>query len=318
MDEGQSIDTPSSSGPRRIEGSIDLSVGDLSCGADLWVGGNVLDGREVRASGSVHVRGVIQASLVVAGGLLRADGGISGRDKGCCRAGGSLLTRYVTNASAESIGDMTVLTEVLNSRVICGGEFVCEQGAVVASHVSAAGGIHCRSAGNPAGVRTVLEAGVDAALEREALAAVEEIEANSARSAQIRHVIDPLMRNQKSLTPQQRERATELLFEADELERQGARRVEEVRRRFAAHAGRGRPELRVAQALHPGTLVRLGDLEATIDTPFVGPLHVLARSLGHDRWIAVLGEGGGEVDLQARAVQGSAPELLRRLVRAAA
>lgn len=318
MAEGQNTDAPPGAGPRRIEGSIDLSVGDVSCGADLWVGGNVLDGREVRAPGSIHVRGVIQASLVVAGGALRADGGISGRDKGCCRAGGELHARYVTNATAESAADMVVRAEVLNSRIICGGELIAENAALVASHLSAVGGISCRSAGTHAGVKTVLDAGVDAVLEREARAAVLEIESNLARSAQIRQVIAPLMRNQKSLTPAQREKATELLFEADELQRHGADLVEEIRRRFHALAVKARAEIRVAQILHPGTVVRLGDLQVTIDTPFTGPLRLLARSIGLDRWIAVVDDAGGEVDLPARAVDGSSAELLRQLLQAAA
>src|SRR5581483_9459632 len=105
---------PTAAAGLRLEGSVDQSVSDISCAGDLLVGGNILDGREVRASGSIHVRGVVQASLVVAGGDLRADGGISGRDKGSCRAGGQLHARYITNATAESAGDMFVSAEILN------------------------------------------------------------------------------------------------------------------------------------------------------------------------------------------------------------
>jgi uncharacterized protein (DUF342 family) len=255
---------------------------------------------------------------VIAAGDLRADGGISGRDRGSCRAGGELHARYITNATAESASDMTVIAEVLNSRIICGGEFLAEHGSLVASHLSVVRGIHCKSVGNHAGVRTLLEAGVDAALEREARAAVREIESNLSRSTQIRQAVSPLMRHQKSLTPEQREKATELLFEADELERQGTRLQEDIRRRYHASAAKTRAEIRVAQTLHSGTVVRLGDLKASIETAFTGPLRLLARSIGLDRWIAVVGDAGGEVDLPARAVEDSSIELLRQFIQAAA
>ena len=209
---------------------------------------------------------------------------------------------------------MTVIAEVLNSRIICGGQFRAEHGSLVASHMSVVRGIHCKSVGNPAGVRTVLEAGVDAALEREARSALREIESNLSRSAQIRQAVSPLMRNQKSLTPEQREKATELLFEADELERQGIRLQEEIRRRYHASAAKARAEIHVAQTVHPGTVVRLGDLEASIETAFIGPLRLLARSIGTERWIAVVDDAGGEVDLPARPVEDSSVELLRRLI----
>ncbi len=65
---------------------------------------------------------------------------------------------------------------------------------------------------------TIVEVGTDQTLRAMLMDFKTELDANRKRIAQVREKIAPLMQCLKRLTPQQKEKATELLYEADELE----------------------------------------------------------------------------------------------------
>lgn len=288
---------PAAPAERRITGSVDRSSGDIACAGDLSIEGNVLDGREISAGGTIHVQGAVQAATVLAGRDLRVDGGISGRNKARCRAGGALTARYIASATIDAAGAVTVLAEILNSDVNSGGNITVEKGAIIGGRVRATGSITCARLGASGRTQTIVEAGVDAALGQALHAAVGEIKIGRGRAAKIRDVVTPLLKNQKRLTAQQKEKATELLFEADEIDRSAAALVANLVARSQAFATHAKPLVRVSEAIVAGVILRLGDCETTIENTLKGPTTAELYGTGNNRHIRVTNAAGASLAL---------------------
>lgn len=299
--------------PRRIAGGIGVSTGDVACDGDLTVEGNVLDGRQVRAGGTIDVAGAIQAATVSAGGDLRAAGGITGRGKAECRAVGAVTARYIVKASVVAGGTIRVDTEILAATVAAGGDVLMEAGSIIAGSVVACGEIRCRKIGSTGGVDTFIAAGVDQALEAAVASSLPEIESKRARAVKIRDIVAPLLRNQRALNAAQKEKATELLFEADELDATAAKSLGELHARIKGLASRPNPRIHVAELIGSGTHLRVRDLETTIESAVEGPVSIVARGSGSQRRLLAVDVEGKEVELKSRPVQNACMQMLARL-----
>ena len=274
-----------------IEGNVDFATGHVEFPHDVTVNGNVADLFRVHSGGRLEVRGVIEAADVRAGAGLTAAGGISGKSKGRIAVEGDLGAKYVANAIVAATGNVTAAT-VVNSRVVCGGALAVTEGPILAGHVTATGGIRCEIAGSSAGIKTVIEAGVDEGFRAEAPAKFREVEALRRKAAKIRETVEPLMKNQKKLNAQQKERATELLFEADELESQASGILAALRKSHDAVAARTKFEIVVNETLYAGVTIRFPGVYAVIDDALRGPLRVTTRAM-HNETRIVLHYGGG-------------------------
>lgn len=282
---------PARSAPAvRVEGHVDPSTGNLDVAGDLHVGGNVVDHFQVRCGGDVHVAGVIEAADVQAGGDIHAAGGISGKERGHCRSGGAISARYVTNATVETVGDVTLQTELSNSRLICHGDLRVERGALLGGHATVLGSVHCISAGSSAatGAATLIEVGICPSLRDLAAASLPEIERLRRRAEQVRASVAPLMKCMKHLSPGQKEQVTEMLFESDELDARIEELLGALREGWNAWVARPESELRVAEALNPGVTVRFPGVQAVIGAAFSGPLRLVARATGRQKYVSLV------------------------------
>jgi uncharacterized protein (DUF342 family) len=303
---------------RRIEGDVDKRTGDVECDGDLEITGSVADGMSVRACGSIRVGGAVQAASVTAGGDLIITGGITGRQKGTCKAGGEIRAKYISNATVEADGNVTAVSEILNSQVICGGLVVVEEGAVVGGRMTSVAGLRCRALGTYAAPATVVEAGFDARFLEAALELVREVESGRKKAAKIRESVEPLLRNPKILTDGQKESAAEALAEAQAIEARSARATEAMRARYRALEGRLRAEIRVIQTVFPGVTVHLPGLEATIDLTVEGPVWIIPRGRGHDPRIVLVSDNQSAIDVPTKPVTEGAIEAFHRLLLKAA
>ena len=119
------------SNDQHIQGTVGQSTGDIDYEGDLRVDGNVLDGRTIRARGSIHVGGVVQAAQVTSGADLVAAGGILGRDKAQCIAEGGSPHRPVHRPGLLSKRALTFesMTQIENSNaVVAGGSIIMPTG----------------------------------------------------------------------------------------------------------------------------------------------------------------------------------------------
>lgn len=83
-----------------IPGDVDYSTGNINFLGDVHVHGDITSGFTVRAAGNIQVDGVVEASMVEAGGNLVVACGITGQDRAIIRAHGCIYTKYLENSYA--------------------------------------------------------------------------------------------------------------------------------------------------------------------------------------------------------------------------
>ena len=299
-------------GDQHIQGTVGQANGDIDCEGDLRVDGNVLDGRVIRARGSIHVGGVVQAAQVTAGADLVAAGGILGRHKAHCIAEGNLTARYIARAFVKAGADIRIEGEIENSTVIAGGSILVPAGAIIGGQITAACSVSCRSVGVHH-TRTYVEAGVDPAGEAEAVTAMARVAACRERAERIRTTVEPLLRLRKSLNAQQKERATELLFEANGMDAEIKQILDRLRENDQRLRLRAPPVIEVAEALHPGVRIRLLHLEATVEVPIRGRVTISLVDSGKNGQIVVTVPGGNATELKTRPAESKGAQILRQL-----
>jgi uncharacterized protein (DUF342 family) len=271
-----------------IPGDVDFSVGNVDFPGDIIVHGNILDLFKVHSAGSIHVDGAIEAADVRAARDLTVVGSIVAKDRGSVVVGGNLQAKYITNAKVEAAGDVQCGVAIANSTVVASGKVVVEQGALVAGNTIANGGVECKTLGSTAGVMTIVEVGVDDPFRRHLPEALAAIEAQRAKARKIEQTVQPLLANQKQLTPAQKEKATELLFEAQEMTQEADRKIKELKERHAAVTAKARAEVHVSETLCNGVVLRFPGLQTRIMAAFKGPLKVILKTIRGQRSILLV------------------------------
>lgn len=266
-----------------IQSDVDYGVGNVDFKGHVDIDGSVLDLFEIRASGDVNVGKMLEAAQVWAGGQLTVGGGIVGKQKGQCTAGGSITARFANNAHLVAGGDVVIQHELINSRVVCRGALNVDGGIIAGGHCTAVGAVRCGTLGSPGQVMTLIECGVDQALRDDALQ-LPDLEARRKAAARIQTEVAPLLKNAARLTAQQKEKATELLYEASEIEKQVSERITAWRARLAAMMEADATVI-VTERLYPGVVVRFRGVEARVDEELRGPVRIGTASEGGVRCI---------------------------------
>jgi uncharacterized protein (DUF342 family) len=247
---------------------------------DAAVKGSLTSGHTLRISGSLTVGGAIEAVKLKTGGSLDVKGGIVDQHKGSCTVGGDLRCRFISGATINASGDVQVQSEIVHSRVTCTGRLTVARGPILGGVVAANGGIECQSLGHSNGTPTIVEAGNSITCQSVFAAGHAQIEANQKHVRDVRAKIKPLLHEMKNLTPQQRERATELLFEADELEADTERMATQIHEQAGVLHEKELAEVVVAEVAHPGVTVRFPGIETVLSCQFKGPLKLVPRKSG--------------------------------------
>jgi hypothetical protein len=269
----------------QIVGDVDFSSGNIDYPNDIVVGGSVRDLFKVRsANGSIAVGGAIDAAQVSAAQDVQVGGGVVGRGKGAVAAGGSLAAKYLDNVQVSAGRDLVVRNDITACTVVCGGDLLARNGSIIKSNLTVSGQIEAGTVGSPAGFPMTVELGHDAHFRRAAPPLVQQIDARLARLADIRRDLDPLVSRLKLLSADQREKATELLFQASQIEaaaRQTLEQLEQLYRNAVRMARASR--MLVQNTLHAGVQVRFYSAEAAVVLAMQGPLVVKLDETSGDR-----------------------------------
>lgn len=95
-------------GTRKIEFNIDESTGDVHFPGDLELVGDIGKGRSVRAEGSLSMKGVAEACLVAANGVVFIDGGIKGSGTGTVWSKQTIDLTFAENARILAGQDISI------------------------------------------------------------------------------------------------------------------------------------------------------------------------------------------------------------------
>jgi uncharacterized protein (DUF342 family) len=275
-----------------IAQDCDAIAGVVVHPGDVHVGGSVRERAELKAAGEILIAGAIEAAIVEAGKDLRVAGGIVGgivgKDQGRCVAGANIACRFSTNAHLTAGGDVELEASMLRTHVACSGKLKVRSGSIAGGQICANGGVTCKSLGSEAHVPTIVEAGTDRNFIASASAALALLDVDRKRVLSVRHAVAPLLAQLKRLSPKQKERATELLFEADELDAITSKKLAELKRQWDLTVARACPQITVGDVVHPGVTIRFDGMETLVGAALKGPLTFTTRKVGTATEIVVI------------------------------
>jgi uncharacterized protein len=146
-----------------VNGDVSLKTGNIMFLGTVLVKGSVEDGFDVKASGNIEVIGSVGKCNLDADGDIIVHQGVNGKSSGLVRAGGSIWSKFIENATAEA-GDRVVVSDgIINAHVTAQRKVICrgKRASIVGGVVRAAEEIDAKALGSVSGNETILEVGVD-------------------------------------------------------------------------------------------------------------------------------------------------------------
>lgn len=279
-----------------ISGDIDFNSGSIDAVIDVHVGGVVRAGFSVKTTRCLIVDKLIEAAEVDVGENIVVRGGVFGRDgHGFVQAGGEIAAAFFDEARVKARGDIRFNKEILNSRIRTLGRLASDRGTIIGGDVHARNGIEVSVLGSEANVITPVSIGTDVNALRRSRQMEREVKELQKSADHIRQTIQPLMANLKRLTPEQRERVTELMCKADEIELKQMD-VDEAREKLMAEATPEAPaSLLLRTVAHPGTHIVIEGREVTVQRPLHGPVRVELRKVKSATEVVAVNQNTGSI-----------------------
>jgi uncharacterized protein (DUF342 family) len=282
----------------------DVDTLPINFDGDAFTKGSVRGGRIIQVSGSLTVGGAMEAIQLKAGGAVNVKGGVIGRQKGKFVVGADLRCRFISGGLLIVGGDLLVQSEITDSRITCIGRVSVAHGPIFGGLIAANSGISCTVLGNANGTPTIVEAGDGLACRSFIASTKALIEANQKRVAEVRSKIEPLLQKLKHLNAMQKEKATELLYEAGELEAQTRTMAAGLEDQIRLYREKSIAEIEVKKAVMPGVTIRFAGVETTLQAALRGPCTLATRKTGSSSEIVVIdGIDHSQTVLPSRAVK---------------
>ncbi len=244
-----------------IKEDVDFSTGNIKAPNDVLINGTVREAFNVESDKSITVRGTIEAADVKAGTDIIVNGGIISEFDRRVEAQGEVFSKFCEHAYVYAESDINIEREVMNCQLHTNSYLRVPNGALIGGYSYAREGGVVKELGNEANVKTEIAIGLDPQVFAECRRIDENICKKRETVEKIRQKVQPLMNLLKQLTPQQRERATELMYQADELEN-AIKEQEEVKKQlFAEKSPKNSKEacLEISKIIYPGVKIIIGD-----------------------------------------------------------
>ncbi|MCH7527042.1 MAG: DUF342 domain-containing protein [Planctomycetes bacterium] len=256
-----------------VTGDVNFAIGNIDSTTAVHIQGSVLDRFEVRSRRSIIVGGEIEAAVVVAGEDVVVRNGIISRNVG------SVVAKFCSEAVLSCAGDLAVISQLLNCRARTDGELQAEQASIIGGQVYARLGGRVGVLGSDAGIPTRVFLGVRPNALVEIVTIDDRIQRTRDVIQGIRHTVQPLLDNLKRLTPTQREKATELMFKAEEAQAQVESEGERRQQILEAAGGNGNPRLIVSTSIQSGVTISLGTRVTVFREELKGPVSIEQRKI---------------------------------------
>jgi uncharacterized protein (DUF342 family) len=280
----------------------------------VLIRGNVHKGVPIQAKRSLIIDGSIDAAVIAAAHDFCV-GGIFGRAMGRIIVGRNLRATFIKQANVIVHGALHVAEEVFDSDITCYGKILAPNADIRGGRVHAESGIDVRAVGNESLVRTTLEIGLDVTFEKLLESKKLAIVNGRRHIEQVRMHVKPLMANPKRLTGPQKEKATELLFQADELQGAIDGHLKELRTAMELMTRRAESALTVRATIYPGTTIRFQGVETTIRSAINGPCRIVAQGVGekHPSIVVFMGTSATPQALESRTIAQNAFSEMKKL-----
>jgi len=295
-----------------VPGDIDLESGSVTSSVDIQVAGTVRDGFDVKSDKSITVGGAIESANVEAQGNIVVRGGILGHGQGNVRAGGDVVAKYCATAHLHAGGNISIHKEARDSEIHAEGQFSAAHGIVIGGQLYAREGVEVATLGSQANTPTSVIIGIHPHVLKEAEILDREAASRAEVVAKTRQTIQPLLTNQKRLPPSQKERATELLYQADTIEEEIVN-IQKRREEMIENArAKNNPAVLVTKIIHPKVSIQIGRRRITFDAEMKGPVRIEERKMKNVTEFVVINQTTGSTmvlpSTRVDGRQGTKPE----------
>jgi len=192
---------------------VDFSTGNIDFTGDVLIHKGVRDCFIVKATGSIEIKGLIEAATIDSGGDMIADGGMAGRERGFVQVGNNLIGKYLDNVQGQVRGDLEIQREILNSDLNIHGAINSPRARLIAGKVIATGTVELAQIGSGANVKTELILGTVPRLDPTAAELNQIVDQLTLKQQQLIDEQNLIKKNTRRLTPQDQEKLTEISFE---------------------------------------------------------------------------------------------------------
>ncbi|TVQ33278.1 MAG: DUF342 domain-containing protein [Phycisphaeraceae bacterium] len=259
---------------------VDFSTGNIDFGGDVEIRRGVRDCFIVTATGSITVRGLVEAATIRAGLDVRLEGGMAAREKGVIEAGRDLHARYLDSVKGTIGRNVEVMKELVNSRLNVCGEMRSGRCAIIGGRLVVSGACDVGIVGAGGGSPTELLVG--------RIAEVDELRdvcrklhpKVEARLTRFRGEFETLVNCAGKLSPSQAERMTELQYEVGTLEgliqklEEAGQRLDDLQNKYAE------VDLSIQTRVHQGAKLVLRDMVVEFKDDLKGPFRLTLDKRG--------------------------------------
>lgn len=262
-----------------VAGDVDFASGNIDSASDVLVRGNVLDLFSIKTRKSIEVGGNVEAATLTAGANVMVRGGICGKEKGKIACEGELYAKFVDSVEITCEGDIHIGKEALNCDMTTSGCLMIPTGSLIGGTTHTRNGGEIKVLGSDAGVKTLIGIGMNPALFAEIQKIEDKARDLNKTAEKIRITCKPLIDSLKRLTPEQREKATELIYQADDLDAQAEKLLaqkEDLLREMAPVEG---VSLLITGRLCEGVTVTVDHFSVRFDKVIKGPLRIEKRKV---------------------------------------
>lgn len=284
----------------KVDGYVDFATGNILFDGEVEIAKGIRDCFQVKATGDVTVRGLIEAATIHTGGNLFAHGGMASKERGFVQVHGDLHAPYLDNVQGAVRGDLIVKSEIIQCELVVNGALRMPRGSVLGGKLEVLGGAEVQQLGSPAAAATALRLGAGSKMLQTLHQARASLEHMNQRLEQMEDELDNLKRAGAGRTASQREELTVLMFDISELA--GKRKTLQAKyEQLRQHADeRCKVELSVGGVLLSGVSIVIGDQKFIFNDDVKGPLWIGYNERG-TKLIAKLPSDSSGVPLQQLA-----------------
>lgn len=252
-----------------ISGNVDITYGHLNCQGSLVIEGDVLAGAKITADDTIEIKGAVESAIICAGGNLIVGKGIAGGEDRRIKVEGGIKTTYILESHIESLEDIVVKNEIIQSTLKTQGAVIIPDGRLAGGSVTALGGIVVSEAGSDEHTNTELVVAEDYTLPAKIAAKEKELVPLQTKVEQIHKLLDPMM---IELAPDERETATKKLLKAKEAVEKVKAEIQKIE---ADSRARAKPRILIRKLLYPGTTLCVAGYKVRANKAFTGPLEAV-------------------------------------------
>lgn len=261
----------------KINGDVDLSVGDIDFNGVVEISGDVPDDFDVKASKELYIKGAVGACQIESGGDMEINS-MAGKEIGTIICHGTLKARFLNQVNVYCYGDVIVNSEIRHCRIKSTGSIIVEHGSIIGGSCVAFSGVEVQNIGAVCTVETMVSSGIYFPDEDRFTYLHKRRKQIEQQLKSINEATEPLQRliqNKPSLAATARKRLKILKEQLIKLRRDKIRTKAELRTSRLQHPPGRNPKINIHRKLYEGVTLRLGETRSHLRQELQGPISVI-------------------------------------------